>query len=156
MKAIADEMSDCWWQFGEGKLNYVGLDERVAWKKTSCAICSTVEFDKEILDKNPKITYREFYEYLRKTPKDSSQTYLKYLYDSNDIDRFQNEISYLKIDIDKNLITEEGKYSIVTGVKVGSYWSLKLKIKDIFLYPYYIRSDNIVSELKCDEFINKA
>ena len=22
MKAIADEISDCWWQFGEGKLNF--------------------------------------------------------------------------------------------------------------------------------------
>ena len=40
MKAIADEMSDCWLQFGEGKSNYLGISDKNAWGKNSCAICS--------------------------------------------------------------------------------------------------------------------
>ena len=35
MKSIADEMSDCWWQFGEGKVDYTkGISGT-----HSCAVC---------------------------------------------------------------------------------------------------------------------
>ncbi len=153
MKVIAEEMSDCWWQFGEGKADYLGISDKNPWGKNSCAICSIVEFDKEILDKNYKITYREFYEYLLSYKK-GDKTYFSYLYDSNNINHFQNDISYLKIDIDKNFIVEEGEYAIVTGVKSSAIWGLARE--DIFYYPYYLKSDSIVSELKCTEFITKA
>lgn len=49
LKAIADERDNCWWMFGEGKLDYVGY----SWKLdiivgTHCAICSVVKFDEKI------------------------------------------------------------------------------------------------------------
>lgn len=153
MKTIADEMSACWWQFGEGKSNYLSISDKNSWGKNSCARCSIVKFDKEILDKNYKITYREFYEYLL-SHKKGDKTYFSYLYNSNNINHFQNDISYLKIDIDKNFIVEEGEYAIVTGVKSSAIWGLARD--DVFYYPYYLKSDSIVSELKCEEFITKA
>ena len=34
---LADEMADCWWTFGEGKLNYVGSDFK---SNLYCSLCS--------------------------------------------------------------------------------------------------------------------
>lgn len=156
MKVLADKMSDCWWQFGEGKTNYLGLSDRTGWGQNSCAVCSIVEFDKSVLDQNSKITYREFYNYLAKTPKGDG-TYFSYLYGSNDVNKFQNEISYLKIDLDKDLVIDEGKYAIVTGVKQGAYWGRATN--DIFIYPYYLKSSSINSDSSkfgCTDFITKA
>ena len=31
MKSLADKMSDCWWQFGRGKANYLGISDRSGW-----------------------------------------------------------------------------------------------------------------------------
>ncbi|MEK6741720.1 MAG: hypothetical protein AABX68_00870 [Nanoarchaeota archaeon] len=153
MKVLADKMSECWWQFGEGKANYLGISDRTGWGTNSCAVCSIIEFDKDVLDQSPKITYREFYNYLAKTQKGDG-TYFSYLYGSNDVNKFQNEISYLDIDLDKDIITGSGKYAIITGVKQGAYWGTVTN--DIFIYPYYLRSDSATQKLDCNEFITKA
>jgi len=47
-QTISDEMDDCWWMFGEGKVDYI----RYSWKPdflvgVHCAICSVVKFDRE-------------------------------------------------------------------------------------------------------------
>jgi hypothetical protein len=54
MKVIADEMADCWWMFGEGKLDYVGGIDTPGYR---CAICSTIEFDEKIQEKYPEIVF---------------------------------------------------------------------------------------------------
>jgi hypothetical protein len=48
MKVIADEMADCWWMFGEGKVDYSGG----AWVKDSavCAVCTQFAFDEKIIN----------------------------------------------------------------------------------------------------------
>ncbi len=153
MKVLADKMSDCWWQFGEGKANYLGISDRSGWGTDSCAVCSVVEFDKDVSDKNAQITYREFYNYLSSTQK-GDRTYFSYLYGSNDINDFQSKISYLQVDLDKDLIISDGKYAVVTGVKQGAYWGKATS--DVFIYPYYLKSDGINSQFGCDEFITKA
>lgn len=153
MKAIADEMADCWWMFGEGEINYLGISDRDIWGKNTCAICSIVKFDERILSKTPKITYREFYEYLNSLEK-NGETYFSYLYNFMDIEEFQNDVSYLDVDLDNDFILEDEKYAIVTGIKSGAIWG-KLK-KEIFIWPYYLKSEDIVSEFKCDTFLTKA
>jgi len=159
IKAIADEMADCWWMFGEGKLDYLGFTEKGVLEKTTCAICSIIRFDNKILDKEYKISYREFYNYLNSTNNVGSISYLTYLFDSSTVDEFQ-EKSYLKIDIDNNFILEDGKYAIVTGFKKGfkveEFKDIFTPIEEAYMYPYYVKSDQITSELKCDEFITKA
>ncbi len=153
MKAIADEMADCWWMFGEGELNYVGA---TIGGGTNCAICSIVKFDNKILEKDYKISYREFYGYLNSISKDATKTYFTYLYNSYDVEKFQNEVSYLKIDLDKDFILNNEKYAVLTGVKKGAVWGAV--IGDIFIYPYYLQSDEMSSKLeeKCDDVITKA
>lgn len=84
---LANEMADCWWMFGEGKINYVGAEFIAA---RYCSICSQIFFDdsvKEIQDNNGnkifakgEIDQKALYEYLAKTKipnKDIS--YLDYL-----------------------------------------------------------------------------
>lgn len=48
---VEKEIKDCWWMFGEGKLNYVGFDV----SDYHCAICSILKFDKDIQEKYPEI-----------------------------------------------------------------------------------------------------
>ena len=152
MNAIAEEMANCWWMFGEGKLNYLGIDEKRAWGRTTCAICSIIKFDKSILDKNHSISYREFYNYLNNVKIKGSETYFSYLYDSSDVDEFQ-KITYLKIDIDDTNIIDNQDYAVVTGVKNTAFWGL---VKgDIFIYSYYVKTRNIPI-LNCQEFVTKS
>src|SRR3990167_8695022 len=47
MDAVAKEMADCWYMFGEGKADY----SEKASSKTQCAICSIIEFDEKIQEK---------------------------------------------------------------------------------------------------------
>lgn len=141
MKAIADEMTDCWWMFGEGEVKYGG-----AWLNYHCAICSIVKFDKKIQTKFNEITYKEFYDYLKDTKKDETQTYLIYLYDVFDVSSVKemNE----KIDFDNEVIFTNEKYAIVTGMK---------GIKEEYLHPYFVKSDVIKDKTECDVFdISKA
>jgi len=152
MKAIADEMADCWWMFGEGELDYLSIGEKGALNKVNCAICSIIKFDNQILEKNYNINYREFYNYLNTLERNNEETYFKYFYDASDVNEFQ-EISFLKINIDNTLILGQEKFAIVTGVKSGFVWGA---FGNIFLYPYYLKSSEIDSELGCKEFITKA
>ena len=50
---LADEMADCWWMFGEGKVNYVGKD--LPEKQLYCSICSQLAFDNSLEEIFPEI-----------------------------------------------------------------------------------------------------
>jgi len=76
---LANEMADCWWMFGEGKINYLG-DELLT--KMYCSLCSQLAFDdsmKEIFSSG-EIDQKQLYEHLANnnvSGKDIS--YLEYL-----------------------------------------------------------------------------
>src|SRR3989339_587007 len=78
MKAIVDEMKDCWWMFGEGKINYAkGFDFT---NQKFCSVCSIVAFD-EALSKQD-ISYSKFYNYLKDSKIDGSdKNYLSLKFD---------------------------------------------------------------------------
>ena len=42
IEAIQQEIDDCWWMFGEGKINYVGSVSLPGYR---CAICSVIKFE---------------------------------------------------------------------------------------------------------------
>jgi hypothetical protein len=140
MKAIADEMSGCWWMFGEGEIDYGS-----AWLTNyHCALCSVVKFDKKIQTEFSEISYKEFYDYLKNTKKDETRTYLWYLYGTIDVD-FIEEMNE-KIDIDDEKIFTSEKYVIVTGMKGNKH-----------LNPYFIKNSEIKDKTECDIFdITKA
>lgn len=53
-EVVQKEIEDCWWMFGEGKLDYVGGIDTPGYR---CAICSTIEFDEKIQEKYPEIVF---------------------------------------------------------------------------------------------------
>jgi len=144
MKAIADEMSNCWWMFGEGKVDYGGtldkFQQMLPWENDyHCAICSMVKFSDGM--KVDKITYSDFYDYLLKTKKDKTQTYLTYLYDAPNMDYVKEKIKGTNLDIVNGEISTKDKYVIVTGIK-----------EDYFIKPYFVKSDEITTQTECRIF----
>ena len=151
MKAIADEMASCWWQFGEGKIDYGG-----GFTSTSVhyAICSIISFDEKIQEKVPSISNAEFYDYLRKNNKTQSQTYLQYIYSTNVIGEFGDE-KYFGFSLSDSIDTSQ-KYSVLTGIDnnlgvlfVGN----DDKILNVFIIPTAETSSRLAENR---EFITKA
>jgi hypothetical protein len=166
MKAIADEMVDCWWMFGEGKIDYIGGTSFTGEK--SCSICSMVVFDKNI--ENQEISYNYFYNYLRTTKKDNSKTYLNYLFGVDDVDGLGKGYLSNEFDFSKEyfISTALGKESVFE-----SYWTIPgLSIKTI---KYFTKDGKEIDskvgalpptileakkenykKIDCNEFITKA
>lgn len=131
MGKIADEMADCWWMFGEGKVDYVGLSANY-----NCGICSSVQFGNDV--QQIPLDYKEFYEYLSKTKKDSSKTYLMYLYSKNSFAEVQDQVKTdTKIDINDKPFDLTKRYIVYTGSEYV------VKSADNFLHPYIIMSDEV-------------
>jgi hypothetical protein len=145
MKVLADEMSDCWWMFGEGKIRYTG---GVSSTGVHCALCSVIEFSGISAD---SISYQEFYEYLRTTPKSESQTYLHYLYEINNLDLFESQ-EQIEINLLSDVIFTNQKYSIITGIDNNLIDFLG---DDEWLKVYIIPTLE-TSATECDKFITKA
>ena len=141
MKTIADEMADCWWMFGEGKVDYVG-----DYSGYHCAICSIIHFDKEIQDKVSKtITYDDFYSYLENTKKDDSQTYLKYLYGSPSFSTIKPYLGVNQFSFSDAILFEE-KYAVLTGRNKEALTS------DAIVYPSFIKSGELTDKTECTDF----
>ncbi|MEK6840885.1 MAG: hypothetical protein AABX79_02940 [Nanoarchaeota archaeon] len=152
MKILADEMSSCWWQFGEGKIDF-RANPREGGTAITCAVCSLVNF-KDIPQEEETISYAEFYNYLRTTQKIKSQTYLQYLYSENNLD-------FLSEDYLNNNLELNKQYFILTAITKDSIWSytpfVRLYINPDYQPPIILEQnkDNY-DQLKCDEFVNKA
>jgi len=153
MKAIADEMTDCWWMFGEGKIDYVSVG---AFTKVACSICSIVEFDETLHEIS--ISYEEFYNYLKTTPKTRTQTYLQYLYATNTLEGFGEGFrpeNYL----DK-ILEFDKIYFILTGMAEEGVLTPRWKIWETEATPYPIvileRTPENYNKIECDIFLTKA
>jgi len=157
MKAIADEMSDCWWMFGEGKIDYVG---RKISGNTACALCSVIDFDETI---EGSMSYLEFFNYLKTTSKSSSQTYLQYLYGVNSFDEgnsyYQNEFDFSKQYV---LVTGMVKESLLNRLAAWPYNQIKSLFtdegekKEAGVFTVILEERGNIGNLNCDEFITKA
>ncbi len=120
---LADEMADCWWMFGEGKIDYIG-DK--ALQKNYCSICTQLAFDdslKDIKDEEGNLIFSEgkinkdnLYNYLAKTEMSEDLTYSEYLFGTDDIQS-------LKLSIVNNEKNTEG---------VGSFGTIELD------KPYFV------------------
>jgi len=145
MKVLADQMSSCWWTFGEGKINY-GTSGGTSLK---CAICSIIRFDGKIQESLQSISYKEFYDYLEKTKKDEAKTYLAYLYTSWSLDSLKIS-SEFNVPLDGDSINTAESYSIITGIDDNLFNS------DSFLETVLIKSKETSTKTKCEEFVTKA
>lgn len=87
---LAEQMANCWWMYGEGKVDYVGKD---LTPSRYCSVCNEIAFDNSALDvfPNGQISKQEFYKYLATTKMpDEDKTYLKYMLGTNDINAIRN------------------------------------------------------------------
>jgi len=122
-RILADEMADCWWMFGEGKVNYVQKD---LTGKLYCSICSQVAFDvsvKENIFDAGEIDKKEFYNYLKNEKiSGKDKTYLEYLYKTQDLSEIWKE-DFGKINLDKQYYVMMGitsKISTLGWIGVGT------------------------------------
>ena len=147
MKALADEMSTCWYEFGEGQVDYASGS---ALGNKICALCSIVNFDSSL--KSSKISYNDFYNYLKTTKKTDTQTYLQYLYSTNNLDDFNNFYltNYLS-----NTIDPSKEYFILTGISKKPVWGLFGKANQIPVTIMEKTPENY-NTIGCDQFVTKA
>lgn len=121
-REIANQMYDCWWMLGEGKLDFFtenvwqsyGVPE-VGKAKASCIICSTIHFDNNV---KAKIKSIDMTSYLINTNIPTKNlTYFDYFTDQADKD--------LAVDIKAPEINTQNDYTIVfMGIRGRSYWEV--------------------------------
>jgi hypothetical protein len=122
---LANEMADCWWIFGEGKINYVG---DTFLKDLYCSICSQIAFDDSMnkIFENGKIEQSSLYEYLAATKvSNKDETYLDYLVGLKDSKTMEDSLKTKNSALGE--INFVNQYYIVMGIfsKVGAAnWAL--------------------------------
>lgn len=122
-EVLADDLANCWWMFGEGKINYVGKDMT---QKLYCSQCSQIAFDdsvKKIFQGENKFNKKDFYEFLTRFNWTEDQSYFEYLFGSVGFEEF-SESSFGEIDLDSQYysvmaITSDIKTLSWVGVGVG-------------------------------------
>lgn len=93
-QGLAGSMANCWWMFGEGKIDYV---QGETLKNNYCSICSQVLLDNSLGNiqgiSDGKIDKDGFYDYLSRTkmPR-SDKTYLEYIFGTNDLVSLKRQI----------------------------------------------------------------
>ena len=112
--ALGDELADCWWMFGEGKVDYLGGE---SFSKLYCSICSQIKFDeslKDIFGVN-EFNKKDVFDYFSKTKLNGQggPTYLEYLYGSNDLVDPSQKINFGIINLDKQYYSLMGMSSDV-------------------------------------------
>ena len=126
---LATEMVNCWWMFGEGKVDYIGKDFFL--RDNYCSVCSQIAFDdslNKIQGLNNELSKDELYDYLATTKMpDKEINYAEYLFGTNDINRLKSEAlkgedesqitasTFGKINLEKQQFLMMGITSEVTG-----------------------------------------
>jgi hypothetical protein len=116
--ALAKQMANCWWMFGEGKIDYV---TDTMTKNNYCSICSQILFDdslKKIEGVGNEISQDELYDYLSKTKMpDEDYTYAYYLLGTNNVRMIKSELSnQAGKDVTFGTITVGKQYFVVMGI----------------------------------------
>jgi len=120
---LANEMSECWWMFGEGKVDYIGDG---LTKNNYCSICSQILFDNSLESvegvNDNKISKDELYDYLAINKKPGDEiTYSEYLLGTKDIGGIRQEFfdnegvdTFGNIDVGKQFFVVMGITNEVT------------------------------------------
>jgi hypothetical protein len=123
---LAEEMANCWWMFGEGKINYV---TNTMTKDNYCSICTQILFDDsltsiksesgEAVFSDGNISKDALYEYLStKLVPDEEVTYAQYFLGTNDIEGLKKEFAEQTKngDVSFGKIKIGGQYFVVMGI----------------------------------------
>jgi len=126
-QAMAGKMADCWWMFGEGKIDYVSGD---LTHNNYCSICSQVLFDNSLKNidgfQEGNISKEEIYKYMANNKMPNQDiTYLEYIFRMGSWNDFITSVQTSNLNNFGNI--EIGKQDfIVMGIvsNIGSQWSV--------------------------------
>jgi hypothetical protein len=116
--ALAEEMANCWWEFGEGKVNYVSS---TMTKDNYCSICSQIAFDdsvEKIDGIGLAINEDDFYNYLSLTPAPGKDmNYAQYFFRTNNISTLKEGLSnQAGKEVSFGNIYTQKQYFVVMGI----------------------------------------
>jgi len=113
-KVLADQMYDCWWMFGQGKINYAGKD---LTENLYCSLCSQILFDpsiKTIPEFTDGINKKDFYNYLSANQATSDMTYTQFLYGNKDLSEIEKDLE--KQHVEMGTINLDKQQYILMGI----------------------------------------
>jgi len=112
-KILADNMADCWWMFGEGKIDYVGDD---ITPNLYCSICSQIAFDNSLKSdvfRSGEINKAALFDFMSENNVSGKKiSYSNYLSDFG-----SNQ--YVKSNYDVGTINLDSQYYLFTGIFSG-------------------------------------
>lgn len=122
LEVLANQLTECWWKFGAGEVDYIGSD---ITKNNYCSICSQVLFDDSLKEvpgfEDGTISKDRLYIYLTEHNYSKEQTYFEFLFGTNDLQNLKNNVlgsqgnnegvgTFGNIEIGKN------QYYVITGI----------------------------------------
>lgn len=69
-KTIANAMYDCWWMLGEGEMDFMPSSGLFKPESAECVICSIIEFDEKVKEKNLQLDLTDYLENTKIPQKD--------------------------------------------------------------------------------------
>ena len=144
-KFLAEELAQCWWTFGEGKLDFSNVDD------DTCARCSIIRFDESLSQETPSIPLSKLYSFLATEEFEGEETYLSYLYGTSTVPRFKEKMNLISGIFDVETMTIDLTKDQVIVIGVNS------KIKTLiggekFIPPLIIAKGDPLLEELCDNF----
>lgn len=138
---LAEEMADCWFMFGEGKIEYLGISKGAF--STACGICDKIKFSPQlIIDLGDKssVSISDFSKFLSNNILEKKNiNYNLYLYSENDFCELDSLFKCSQPS--NNLFFSASKiYLIVTGINPESGTS-------IFIPPFFLDGEEINSRM---------
>jgi hypothetical protein len=130
---LANELADCWWMFGEGKIDYVGKD---TFPGLYCSLCSQIAFDdsvQKIFNAN-EFDKRNLYEYMANNEISNEETYSKYLYGTNDLSEISGGLDFGKVFLDKQYYAMMGIVSEIGAFQCGVWGAVVNPILSIYCF----------------------
>jgi hypothetical protein len=143
VKEMAGLIRNCWWMFGNGKIEYGSGDY--------CAICYDVYFDDKIKGETwakGGLKYHKIYDYLASFEMDDGENSLFSLYAMNSVNEVRNFISQKhKIDILNDVISFSENYVVVDSWNGGKYRP-----------PIFVdfKGSELSSKLECGRYVTEA
>ena len=133
MNELGTLMYDCWWQMGEGKVDYRASG--IGNSESYCAVCNSVKFDSSVKNSGDmnSISLADLYGSLQnRRVQNKDMNYLQYLYGFNNLQAVRDNIlavsqNYGKqIDIDnQKLDLADGDLALITAL-TKSGWAIPI------------------------------
>lgn len=112
-RELANEIADCWWMFGEGKVNYIGDDLK---SQAYCSICFQTVLDDslgKVVGSNG-VSRESLYKYMSNAKRPgTNSTYLQFLYGTTADIKVADGAKFGNLPLSK-------QYFVIMGIKSGA------------------------------------